>query len=223
MNGPSLSQLLTDESMPVGVEWVRTLMQEHPTCVVPAAMLLRRNAFLLSDEEAADLTATVMLSSADPLAMADLADLSRDDWQHFYPAADTSAPDTVDTIDTFLEQYGNVSPTEAALLERMIFNPVPPEYFHDEAVNSEQLKVDSEQRTTNNEKPKTNNQEPAPDHSLLRLSLAKIFIKQHRYERAFEIINNLCLNNPEKSAYFADQLRFLQKLINNQRFLNSQS
>lgn len=51
------------------------------------------------------------------------------------------------------------------------------------------------------------------DDSLLSESLAKIFIKQGRYERAYEIISNLSLNYPKKSIYFADQLRFLQKLI----------
>jgi hypothetical protein len=49
--------------------------------------------------------------------------------------------------------------------------------------------------------------------SSLSESLAKIFIKQGRYERAFEIISDLNLNYPEKSVYFADQMRFLQKLI----------
>jgi len=51
------------------------------------------------------------------------------------------------------------------------------------------------------------------DNSLLSESLAKIFIKQGRYERAYEIIYNLSLNYPKKSIYFADQMRFLQKLI----------
>ena len=55
------------------------------------------------------------------------------------------------------------------------------------------------------------------DDSLLSESLAKIFIKQRRYERAYEIISGLSLKFPKKSAYFADQLRFLQKLIINQR------
>lgn len=55
------------------------------------------------------------------------------------------------------------------------------------------------------------------DDGLLSESLAKIFIKQGRYERAYEIISGLNLKFPKKSAYFADQLRFLQKLIINQR------
>lgn len=54
---------------------------------------------------------------------------------------------------------------------------------------------------------------PAPDNSLLSESLAKIFIRQHHYGRAYEIISQLSLNYPEKSVYFADQLRFLRKLM----------
>ncbi|MDE6469309.1 MAG: hypothetical protein K2L28_10500, partial [Muribaculaceae bacterium] len=62
-----------------------------------------------------------------------------------------------------------------------------------------------------------------PDHSddsLLSESLAKIFIKRGRYEKAYEIISGLNLKFPKKSAYFADQLRFLHKLIINQRRLD---
>ncbi len=245
MNKLSLSQLITDESMPVDVEWVQRLMLEHPTCVLPAALMLRRNAFLLDDERATDLAATVMLASADPAAMADLANLARADWHHFYPVHTQTAPDTVDTIDTFLERYGKVTPAENALLERMIFNPVPPDYFSDAdtetaalphdnwsdlmPVSSVAAEPDTEPAeptgVTEPDKATPDPQHVTPPHTepLLRLSLAKIFIKQHRYERAFEIIHNLCLNNPEKSAYFADQLRFLRKLINNQRYIKSQS
>jgi len=57
--------------------------------------------------------------------------------------------------------------------------------------------------------------EPAisTENSLLSESLAKIYIKTHRYERAYEILNRLSLAVPEKNAYFADQLRFLRKVI----------
>ncbi len=61
---------------------------------------------------------------------------------------------------------------------------------------------------------------PHSDETLLSESLAKIYIKQHRYQRAFEIISNISLKYPEKSVYFADQLRFLQKLIINQQYKN---
>lgn len=61
------------------------------------------------------------------------------------------------------------------------------------------------------------------DDSLLSESLAKIYIKQRRYAKAYEIISNLSLNYPEKSIYFADQLRFLRKLIVNQQHNQSQN
>ncbi|MFG6397750.1 MAG: hypothetical protein K1V89_10530, partial [Muribaculaceae bacterium] len=54
---------------------------------------------------------------------------------------------------------------------------------------------------------------PAAANSLLSESLAKIYIKTRRYERAYEILNRLSLDFPEKNAYFADQLRFLRKLM----------
>ncbi len=59
------------------------------------------------------------------------------------------------------------------------------------------------------------------DGSLLSESLAKIYIKQRRYSKAYEIISNLSLNFPEKSIYFADQLRFLRKLMINQKHINN--
>jgi tetratricopeptide (TPR) repeat protein len=46
-------------------------------------------------------------------------------------------------------------------------------------------------------------------------TLARIYIKQGRYSQALEIIKRLNLAYPKKNAYFADQIRFLEKLIVN--------
>ncbi|MDD6552717.1 MAG: tetratricopeptide repeat protein [Prevotellaceae bacterium] len=48
-------------------------------------------------------------------------------------------------------------------------------------------------------------------------TLARIYIKQGRYSKALEIIRRLNLNYPKKNAYFADQIRFLEKLILNEK------
>ena len=53
------------------------------------------------------------------------------------------------------------------------------------------------------------------EESYFTETLAKIYIKQRKYSRALEIIRSLYLQFPEKNAYFADQIRFLEKLIIN--------
>ena len=53
------------------------------------------------------------------------------------------------------------------------------------------------------------------DEGYFTATLARIYVKQGRYSKALEIIKRLNLNYPKKSAYFADQIRFLEKLIIN--------
>lgn len=58
------------------------------------------------------------------------------------------------------------------------------------------------------------NEEDMEDESYFTETLAKIYVKQQRYSKALEIIKKLNLKYP-KNAYFADQIRFLEKLIIN--------
>lgn len=51
------------------------------------------------------------------------------------------------------------------------------------------------------------------ERPLLTENLAKIYIKQHKYEQALAIIRDLSLKYPKKNIYFADQIRFLEKMI----------
>ena len=55
------------------------------------------------------------------------------------------------------------------------------------------------------------------DEGYFTATLARIYVKQGRYSKALEIIQRLNLNYPKKSAYFADQIRFLEKLIINNK------
>ncbi|MBQ7554560.1 MAG: tetratricopeptide repeat protein [Bacteroidaceae bacterium] len=55
------------------------------------------------------------------------------------------------------------------------------------------------------------------DDSYFTETLAKIYIKQHRYAKALEIIRKLNLKYPKKNIYFADQIRFLEKLVTNEK------
>ena len=56
------------------------------------------------------------------------------------------------------------------------------------------------------------------DETCFTETLAKIYVKQQRYDKALEIIRKLSLNYPKKNAYFADQIKFLEKLIINAKF-----
>ncbi|MDE6277290.1 MAG: hypothetical protein K2M06_04195 [Muribaculaceae bacterium] len=169
------------------------------------------------------------------------------EWVGFYPPSQQKAtPDTETAIDTFLNTFGRTSPEEEELLNRLIFNPVP-DYgeilAREEQENLPEAPAEADEDTPeariaafilenhpaakSAEAPEspasaTPEEHPTPPHeahddSLLSESLAKIYIKQGRYERAYEIISGLNLKFPKKSVYFADQLRFLQKLIINER------
>jgi len=59
------------------------------------------------------------------------------------------------------------------------------------------------------------NEENVTDEGYFTETLARIYIKQGRYSKALEIIRRLSLVYPKKNAYFADQIRFLEKLIIN--------
>ena len=53
------------------------------------------------------------------------------------------------------------------------------------------------------------------NNEVMTETLARIYIKQGKYAKAIEIIRRLSLKYPKKNRYFADQIRFLEKLIVN--------
>lgn len=47
--------------------------------------------------------------------------------------------------------------------------------------------------------------------------MSRLYIRQKKYKEAIEILKQLNLNNPKKSIYFADQIRFLERIIANSK------
>lgn len=57
--------------------------------------------------------------------------------------------------------------------------------------------------------------EEVETQEVLTETLAHIYIKQGKYDKALEIIRRISLKYPKKSRYFADQIRYLEKIIAN--------
>lgn len=51
-------------------------------------------------------------------------------------------------------------------------------------------------------------------NALMTETLAKVYLQQKSYKKAIQAYKILILKNPEKSGFFADQIRAIQKLIN---------
>ncbi len=243
------------------------IFKRHPYYAYGAMKYLKEHHDTLDADTIDELKRAIALSVADANAAVSFVDLDGEDWAHFYPAQPQEQPvSTNNAIDTFLSNYGNRSAEQDALLERLIFNPVPdyslvlqgqeegqprpaeptteadrridqfisthpdgtppPLATADESSEEDdyfaQLEKEASKPAEPQPAPTPQRVQPAavdperdasPSHPALAESLAKIYIKQHRYQRAYEIISDLSLKFPEKSIYFADQLRFLKKLI----------
>ena len=102
-----------------------------------------------------------------------------------------------DLIDSFLES--DVTPHRLSLTEDVVSEELPVQE-EDEDLNSEGSEEFALKQL---------------DDSYFTETLARIYVKQKRYDKALQIIKNLNLKYPEKNIYFADQIRFLEKLIIN--------
>jgi hypothetical protein len=52
-----------------------------------------------------------------------------------------------------------------------------------------------------------------PAESLMTETLARVYLQQKNYKKAIQAYKILILKNPEKSGFFADQIRAIQKMI----------
>ena len=106
---------------------------------------------------------------------------------------------TLSLIDSFLSEMSEEQSSDSEL------NVPPPteDYFLNETNSDDEQIIEEETGEL--------------DDSYFTETLAKIYIKQRRYSKALEIIRKLNLKYPKKSIYFADQIRFLEKLVINEK------
>ena len=241
-----INRLTHDSSSEVTRQWLEEAQAEAPYCVMPALLYLKRNGVKGNE----DVLAKLAISFPDRNALSLLVGDNADQMAHFYPPeAQPETPDTVTTIDRFLDNYGKTSPGEVEAISRAIFNPMP-DYAdvlaaqekeeggmqlsegdsQDDLINkfiAEQMQIEEQASQTpiditvgEEEKAEiaqdTIENPTENDDSMLSESLAKMYIARHKYSQALEIIKRISLNYPEKSIYFADQIRFLTKLVLNE-------
>lgn len=70
--------------------------------------------------------------------------------------------------------------------------------------------------------PDTSPEPGPPSEDICTETMAQIYVRQGRYPQALEIIKRLNLDAATRNAYYADQIRFLEKLIINSNKTNKQ-
>ena len=138
--------------------------------------------------------------------------------EHFTPVEEAeSEEDTFSLIDSFLE---GVRSTGEDLPESLHLE-VPAEvgdYFSGQDFAQVDMKDEellSSRSVKEQEASQATKSEEVGEDSLLSETLSKIYIQQGHYDKALRIIRSLSLNYPEKSRFFADQIRFLERIIEN--------
>ena len=241
-----IKRLVAGDDNQVSRDWLEQACKQAPYCVLPQLVFLRHNGVKGNE----DVLASLAIAFPDRRALAQVLGDEAGKMSDFYPPeALPETPDTVTTIDRFLDNYGKTSPGEVEAISRAIFNPQP-DYAdvlaaqekeeggmkltggdsQDELINqfiAEQMQLGEQVAqvpiaTPIDEDEKAEIAQDAienptqNDDSMLTESLAKMYIARHKYSQALEIIERLSLKYPEKSIYFADQIRFLAKLVLNE-------
>lgn len=117
---------------------------------------------------------------------------------------ETKSLSTFEAIDSFLEKFGK-KPEEPV---KELLKDIPSgqeEYVTED--NFEEGDNDEVKGAKNAEESEEIKEEETDRNTLRHLIL------ERKYEEALEIIERQNLNNKEKNIYFADQIRFLRKLI----------
>ncbi|MDE6692033.1 MAG: hypothetical protein K2K05_01470, partial [Muribaculaceae bacterium] len=115
-NSKILNQLLRNPETHIDRQWVMGLLQNHPCFYLPAALLLKRSSDNLDKATLQRLQCVVMMNCADRTSMIDFVDPYNSGWDTFYPKEETMKVETNQTIDDFIQKFGNNStPEEDAL------------------------------------------------------------------------------------------------------------
>lgn len=183
-------------------------MKKYPYYVVDDIELLEKT----SDEaEAGKLRRRIAVNIGEPHTLERLLGTTAIDFNNFYPDQQQPELNTDDTITAFLNKF---SSAEVTPVDESTEIPMVPAADYLTILEMEEKgekvplpPIEKTPKIHPTDTPK------ADEQPTLTESFAKILIKNGNYTRALEIITELSLKNSEKNIYFADQKRFLQRLI----------
>ena len=164
-------------------------MEKYPYFIYPDVMELRHGH--LTEEEKNEKIRKIAANVGDIPSLRIILGIDPEEFASFYPDMSYSSPSTLDTIDSFISNFAPADGT------------VPEAENSGEGESGEGYLEEYEETDIT---------------ALPPMERAQFFIKNHKYTEALAIITDLNLNNPEKSIYFAHQIRFLKKLLLNEAY-----
>ena len=180
---------------------------DYPYYIVPAVEAYKK--LPPESEEARKLVRLISANVGDYAALRLVLGIDPPEFARFYPDMESSTPSTMDTIDAFLEKFGTPLPPGS-------YVPEPAPYNLEREEEREEI-IEEEKPSEPQEKVIVEEREDPGDMS--SESLAELLGKR-RYREALKFIERQNLNNPQKSIYFAHQMRFIKKLIRIEKYRN---
>ncbi|MDE6295704.1 MAG: hypothetical protein K2M03_06535 [Muribaculaceae bacterium] len=201
----------------------KELLEAYPAFTYAALCMYRTTADEKERERLRGRLAATIGSRADLREILGVDSASLTD---FYQDALPQTLSTSDTISTFIERFTPSAPPVSDYLAS-IESMTPLSQSQTEVDGESETMPDDERVPKVSDGPEISEKYEAETSgandsavdvepvapSPLTESFARILIKNGNYKKALEIISELNLKNSEKSIYFADQIRFLKKLI----------
>ncbi len=182
-------------------------MKKSPYCVLQYIEALRALPAEAAPEERRRLERLIEVNIGDADVLADVLGRTPVPFDNFYGDRDAETPDTGDTIQIFLSNFGQPGVSTSPIPDEI---PIAPAIDYAATILSQSPAQATEETPSPAQAVEEGiSPEPAP----LTESLVKILVKNGKYEEALQIITELNLKNPEKSIYFADQMRFIRKVL----------
>ena len=166
---------------------------KYPYFIYPALIELNQNP---NPERVAEIKKYIAANVGDMEILARLIGNLDEDIKNFYPDQMAVQLTTDDTIDSFIAKFGKSTSGEETVDSLLSEVHVAADYLS----------------IGNQDEPEIRTELPEDP-----MEKVKNLVKNRDYGAAIEIMESIYLNNPKKSIYFADQIRFVRKLILNDK------